>query len=244
MSVKKIPCRIVLAATVVVLLALVAGPAMAASITLGADADTYTRAGKSAGSAADLDVRGFGGGDFEAYIRFDLSGVASAITGATLTLHETGASRNDGITTDRHEVHGLLNLPGNTPQNWDESVDLSPGAEYTNVGGARVDLAQVMNLDAQDGANVTEVVPGTDDVDVTTSGPDLVTFLNGRLADGGLATFIVTIDSTNRGYGFASKENAEPSYQPKLELTTIPEPASLALAMVGLVALGLLRRQK
>jgi hypothetical protein len=215
----------------------------AATIMVGADADTYTRAGVGAGAAANLDVRGFGGGDFVGYVRFDLSGVPGPVTEATLKLHETAGSRNDGITTGRHQLYGLTNAAGNTAQNWDESVDLDPGAEYDNTGGSLIDVAQVFNLDADAGANVTEAVPGSDDVDVTTSGADLVTFINSRLADGGLTTFLVGINANNRGYGFASRENENADIRPMLTLTVVPEPASwLLLGLAGMVAAVTRRR--
>lgn len=222
------------------------GAAHAATMTVISSADTYTRDGFGAGGAADLDVRGFGGGDFVAYIRFDLSGVTGPIDAATLKLHETAGSRNDGITNGRHQLYGLTNAAGNTPQNWDESVDLDPGAEYDNTGGNNIDLAQVFNLDADAGATVTETVPGTDNVDVTTSGADLVTFLNQRLGDNGLVTFVVSIDADNRGYGFASRENAEPAFRPMLTISgqnVVPEPASLALLAAAIGGLALVRRK-
>jgi hypothetical protein len=221
----------------------VASASSVQAATLTPVADTYTRSGVDAGTNGNLDVRGFGGADFEAYIRFDLSGLGASIASATLTLHETAGSRNDGITLGRHEVQGLLNLAGNTPQNWDESMDLDAGAEYDNVGGNRVDLAQVFNLDADDGANVTETVPGTDGVPVTTSGPDLASFLNGRLADGGLATFIITINASGRGYGFASRENADPNLWPTLDVTLVPEPSGLALLLGAAGAAAMFRRK-
>jgi len=224
---------------------LTTGSALAIPIQLTPDADTYTRDGVSAGSAANLDVRGFGGGDFVAYVRFDLSAInIDTIISSTLTLHETAGSRNDGITNGRHQLYGLTNAAGNTPQNWIESIDLDPGAEYDNTGGNGIDLARVFNLDAEAGANVTEAVPGTDQVAVTTFGSDLVTFLNNRVDDNGLATFIVAIDADNRGYGFASREHPDSNLRPTLDLeysVAVPEPGSLGL--LGLALLLLARRR-
>lgn len=221
-----------------------AGSASAA-ITLIADADTFTRGGVNAGSAANLAVQGFtGGGDFAAYIRFDMSSITAPITDARFILHETAGSRNDAIVTGRHRVQGLLNAPGNTPQNWDEAtlVDatVNTGSEYLGTAGNPFDGDPLVtfNLDADAGANVVETIPGTDNVDVEISGPDLVTFLNARLADGGLVTFLVSINATNRGYGFASREHPEAAFHPRLVLTVVPEPATLGLiAGAGLLAL-------
>lgn len=231
------------------LLAALPGAVLADTSTLTPIADTYTRTGVGAGTAVNLDVRGFGGGDFVAYIKFDLSSLPiDSITGATFTLHETAGSRNDGITTGRFQNFGLTTAAGNTPQNWDEATlidtTVNAGAEYTNTGGDGVDLAQVFNLDAEGGANVTESVPGTDGVPVSITGPDLVTFLNQRVADGGLVTFINTIDANDRGYGFASRENADSGLWPSLELTytAVPEPSAFALFGLGVAGLLVWRR--
>jgi len=100
----------------------------------------------------------------------------------------------------------------------------------------------VFNLDPELGANVTETVPGTDNVAVTTTGADLVSFLQQRADDNGLVTFMVAIDAENRGYGFASRENEDVTLRPSLEVTAVPEPASLAL--IGLGGLAMLKRRR
>jgi hypothetical protein len=206
------------------------------AVTLVPVADSYTRTGVGAGAAENLDTRDFGtaGGDFVSYVRFDLAALGvQSISQAALVLHETAGSRNDFIVTGRHAVFGLTDATGNTVQAWDESTDLVPGAEYANTGGDLVDTNQVFVLDADRGANVTETIPGNDNVEVTTEGEDMVAFLNGRLAAGGLATFILVCDAgtSGRGYGFASRENLIYA-PPRLTLrgTIKPQIAEIALA--------------
>jgi hypothetical protein len=224
---------------------LVNGTCQAATIALTSDADTYTRSGVNAGSAAVMDIRGFAGGDFIGYFRFDLSSVPGPILDAKLTLSKLQSARNDVITTGRFLNYGLTNAAGNTPQNWDEATlaEGNVGAEYTNVGGNLVDPTQLFNLDSDTGANVVE---GVDNAIVPQmlSGPDLVTFLNQRLADNGLATIISGINASGRGWGWGTKENADTAVWPKLEVTVaVPEPASWCLALVGLAIVGVRRRR-
>lgn len=223
--------------------------------SLIAEADTYIRdASEARGTFTFVDVRGFSGADFVAYIRFNLSGLGNIeVREATLSLYKVAGSRNDTITTGRHEVQGLLDLPGNTPQDWVESGPgalntLTVGLEYNPAAPNSVDLSRVVNLDMEDGANVVETV-GDAPVPTTLSGPDLVSFLNSRVAAGGLVTFIVSINASNdRGYGFASRENATVAYWPRLDLTyvPVPEPGVWVLAGVGLSVVGgwLKRKEK
>jgi hypothetical protein len=197
-------------------------------------------------------VRGFAAADFVSYIRFDMSTLnIGEISSATLSLYRIQGSRNDGITNDRHEVQGLLSLPGNTPQNWDElgATGLSTataGLEYSPAAANSVDLTRVVNLDPADGANITETV-GAAPIATTITGPDLVSFLNSRADDGGLVTFVVSINANNdRGYGFASKENGDAALHPSLtlEYTEVPEPAGAALLAVALVVTAAVRRRE
>ena len=197
--------------------------------TLTPVADTFTRAGVDAGSATVLDVRDWdGANDWMAYVRFDLSGyVVEDITSATLSFYKMAASRNDTIVTDRFDVYGLLDVAGNTPQDWDEATlaDGNLGAEYTNTGGDQLDFGRVFNLDQESGADVVETVSNIDFTPQSITGPDLVTFLLNRADDDGLVTFITLVDAGDRrGWGYGSRENATPERRPTLELDFDGEP--------------------
>lgn len=200
--------------------------------TLSPVADTWITSGGSPGSDSVLDVRDFTRGDDRiAYIRFDLSGIdIQDLNSATLTLHKQPASRNDSMNTGRFVVQGLTSVAGNTAQDWNESTLSSStvGAEYTNVGGEGIDLSRVFNLDLQQMADVLE---GTDNITgfARLTGDDLVTFLESRIADDGLVTFITYVEETvDRGWGYGSRENTDPSLRPTLELNfageEIPDP--------------------
>jgi hypothetical protein len=226
--------------------------ATAATMTLGSNADSYVRDATDRGAFTFVDNRGFAGADFVGYFRFDMSALnIDSISSATLSLHRIAGSRNDAISNARFEVQGLLNVAGNTPQNWIETgagalSTATVGLEYNIAQPNSVDLARVVNLDADDGASVTETTAASP-IPTTLVGPDLISFLNARADDGGLVTFVVSVNANNdRGYGFASKENADANIRPTLtlEYTEVPEPASAALALVALVAVGVAARRK
>lgn len=232
--------------------------------TLGSSNDTWIREGESyIGNGTDgaLDSRY----SFVPYIQFNLSGLSiDEISNATLSVNKVAAGRNDGISTERFAVYGLTNQEGNTLQIWDEQEDFDPtdatdGLDFRNVGAEWVDDAtqngivrsRLFSLDAQDGANVTESVDNDEAIPETLTGPDLVAFLNQRVDDNGYVTFLIPVEiasptnpTDGRGYGIASKENANATLAPTLtfEFTAVPEPTSLAL--LGLGGLGLLRRRR
>ncbi|MGI9176281.1 MAG: autotransporter-associated beta strand repeat-containing protein [Pirellulales bacterium] len=200
--------------------------------TLSPVADTFTRAGVSAGTAQTLVVQdnNGSGGDVMAYLRFDLSQVdLTGVTNAFLTLQKIGG---DTIVTDRFDVFGLANIAANTPQNWSETTlaNTGLGAEYTTTSGNGLDSARVVKLDCDGtaGANVIEQVSNSGSPQHL-SGVDLVQFLRDRKADGGLATFIALVDAgASRGWSYGARENATAALRPTLRLDFTPAYAKVA----------------
>ena len=196
------------------------------AVTLLPTADTYTRAGVNAGSATTLETRDLNGagGDYMAYLRFDLSGVdLTGITNAYFNLQKVGGAI---INSDRFDVFGLADLPGNTPQNWNEATlaNSGLGLEYTTTGGNYLDTTRVVNLSSEGigGADVIEQVTSSGKSQFL-FGVDLVNFLKDRQAAGGLATLIVLVDAgANRDLVYGSRENPDPSLRPTLRLEFLP----------------------
>lgn len=176
-----------------------------------------------------------GSRDYYGYVRFDLSslGLGTQIMDASLTFTKvTTAERNDTLTSGRFRALGLLDVAGNTPQNWDELALTwnTKGAEY--ISENTYDATRVVDFDGTAG---NEAVTTTT---ATISGLNLVSFLNNRLAADGLATFIVDFASTEngRGYGLGTKENADQATWPRLTVV-VPEPGTIGLGLVGLMLL-------
>jgi len=227
--------------------------ALAAQLTLNPVADTYTRSGHNAGTDPILNIYGSGSGDFMAYLRFDLSALpaGATINSADFTVYYESASRSDTITAGRFGNFGLLDVAGNTPQNWDE-LTLAEGNTGQEYGGTYASLTAgvtsgwLYNLDADNGANVTETIgASTAGAPQSLSGPDLVSFLNTQVADGGLATIISAINAENgRGYGYASKDNADSSVWPTLTINYTPVPEPSTLAFFGLALTGFFARRR
>lgn len=194
---------------------------MLAAATLDATDDTFLRNGLNGGAADTLDSRF----SFVPYIKFDLSELnIDEISSATLTVSKVASARNDSINADRFAVYGLTSLAGNTPQDWSETTlvaGMNSGAEWVDDAALNgVDRSRLFNLDAEDGANVTETIAGGTNVPQLLSGPDLVAFLNQRVDDNGLVTFAIPVEvDGGLGYGLASKEYADASLRPQLEIT-------------------------
>lgn len=201
----------------VCLAAALATSVQAAELTVGPDADTYVISNDTTahGDAVYMYLQDTANG--VAYLRFNLAEInVSSVQNATLTLYTSGgAPRNDNVVAARFVLHGLNNVPGNTPQDWSEATLTSAtvGAEYTTNGGEP--LVNVTDLDDTT-AGITETITrvGTNYYDVggisiTVTGDPLVQFLQSRVEDNGLVTFVIDFpnSTTGRGFGIASKEN-------------------------------------
>jgi len=197
------------------------------------EADTYLRDATVYGGLEYMDVRG-GSVDHASYLRFNLSELAAlgpgTVKDVTLTLRKVAGTRNDTITNGRFSLHGLNNMPGNTPQNWSELTLTENGAV---AAGQEWNGAVPMTTAITNGwiTDLDDNVPGISEVIasdvITITGPALEAFIQSRVQDGGLVTFIIACeDSNDRGYGIATKENSNPDYRPRLQLTYLLEGAT------------------
>ncbi len=224
-----------------ILLACMCGLAAHADVTttVVSSADTGIRSATATyGADTYMYIYGATSTYYMGYVRFDLRGLSiSTVLDASLKMTVSGgAPRNDGLVTGRYGLHGLNNVAGNTPQDWDEATlnQSNTGLEVNwSASGGTLDLARLTNLDSDDATGTTETIvngtgggyaPGTT---ITTTGAPLVNFLQSRVNDNGLVTFIIRQDGSGaRGYGLATKENATVEYRPVLTITYIPGGAS------------------
>lgn len=204
--------------------------------TITSDADTNVRdALGTYGSDVLMYIFGSTTANYMGYVRFDLNPLAiDTISSATLKMTVSGgAPRNDTLTTGRYAPHGLLNIAGNTPQNWDEATlnQGSTGAEV-NWTTRTINMTNVVNLDGDVAGNIETLVAGPGGAyaagtTLSTTGVPLVDFLNARADDDGLVTFIINGEmNNNRGYGLGTRENLTPEYRPQLTLTYTTKGAS------------------
>ena len=138
--------------------------ALAAEFTVGSAADTYVTNADTTphGSATYMYLHDTS--NAVGYLRFDLSGLnISTVQSATLTLVISGdAPRNDNPVNARFFLHGLNNVAGNTPQNWDEATLTSAngGVEWTTNGGEPLVNTTPLDDTTAD-AGITETITST-----------------------------------------------------------------------------------
>jgi len=210
-------------------------------LAVGSAADTWVAASEpnAQGAIEYMPIHG-GNADRAGYVRFDLSGLnIKAIQSATLSLYVHGSIpkppfRNDSCVTGRFALYGLNNVAGTTPQDWDEALLTSAltGVEMDwATGTAIIATGEATDLD-DDVLGITETVdpagsPGNASLGaaITITGDALVSFLQSRVDDNGLVTFILkNDDGSDRGYGLCTKEFADEAYRPTLSLTATVKP--------------------
>lgn len=206
-----------------------------ATTTLTAAADTQIRFGihedNNFGNSAFLDIRQNDGAprDFLSYVRFDLSSLnVGSISEASFNLTSTGG---DFWTGGRFRIVGLDNVASNTPQDWNEDTLTwnSAGDEidtsiYPNPNPTDSVLvaSRTTNLDGSV-AGVVETTPGNGNAGEQGGihGETLIDFLQQRVDDNGLVTFIIDmpVNNPDRTIAFASREHDTSGWAPSLELT-------------------------
>ncbi|MCP5543262.1 MAG: autotransporter-associated beta strand repeat-containing protein [Akkermansiaceae bacterium] len=222
------------------------GNAVPGSITLEPAADAFVfqnDGGSSAnsqnfGTSAELDLFQQGTGLYAfSYVRFDLGTLPSEATidAATLTFTKVtntnegvDSVRNDNLTTGRFGVWGMLDVAGNTPQDWSETgiTADSAGAELTGGANPQFDTAtpRAVSFDGI-GETVSGTGVGSTAANTDSGGGALTGFLQGRLdatAGSGLATFLVDFAedrsaTSGRGFALGSRE-ASSGNRPTLEI--------------------------
>ncbi|UCC97593.1 MAG: hypothetical protein JSW66_17335, partial [Phycisphaerales bacterium] len=206
----------------------IVGGVQADTIAVGSDADTYVQNDTVYGNEVYMYLHN---ANYVGYLRFDLAAHnVLSVESATLILTYSGnAPRNDTLNNGRFALSGLDNVAGNTPQDWDEAVlsVSNVGAEYGTNGGDP--LVNVTSLN-DDIPGITEDVAATGanywdpgGTTVTISGDPLVSFIQNRIDDNGLVTFLLEFPGggSGRGYGLASKENDTEQWRPRLELAAV-----------------------
>jgi hypothetical protein len=216
----------------------------AVTLTIGSDADTWTAATETDPyGALDYMVLYGAGSGYSGYLRFDLAAVnVTKVEAATLTLTVHGAIpkppyRNDTVVIGRFALYGLNDVAGNTIQNWDEATfngsDVGAEMDWTTgmvvtAGGRATDLDDDVQGITE---TVTNAATGGWDLGttITITGDALVRFIQSRVDDDGLVTFILKDDdAAARGYGICTKEYADETYRPRLEITGAVSPKTAA----------------
>jgi hypothetical protein len=235
----------------------VARPADAAVVrttAFGNGADTYlSNDGQSTNEGPDgthggnttMLIRNFAGTRMKmAYVRFDLSGVSGGLDGAVLSFELLSTANRDRTL----QIYGLTDNA--TDDAWSEST-----TSYNTAAGvipnpptalAQVDIDETkMTLLGTIGMNGSAAQVVRSDNGLADTSLNLDSFL---AADtNGLVTLLI-INSTsdsNASYSLTSKENTTAGVTfPTLELpnAVVPEPA--ATALLGLIAIGTLMRER
>ncbi|KAF0094248.1 MAG: FG-GAP repeat-containing protein [Puniceicoccaceae bacterium 5H] len=211
-------------------------PADVASVNIAGDAGAPSISTSGVGDTIYLRSREFSSGAVRnnvAYLQFDLSSLNNddVIQAATLRLNKIAG---DTVVTGRVALFGLMDLAGNVQQDWN-SGSFTYGDEFdpaifndavSTPGASPINLSNVVNFDEQ------EAVSGNT---VTLSSDDLNDFLQSRVADDGLVTFILTFPSQGDGndksltyasHTYTDDTNLRPTLEVAFSDASLPSPPS------------------
>ena len=217
----------------------------------GNGADAYVQKGNATtnyGTAANVTVKNSGTSTTtrKGYLRFDLSSLSQLATNVSLNLDVATNNQGGGSTTPAVQVVNVYGLnDAEAGQNW---VEGDGGTDNNPAGEINWNNAPANTL-ADNGIDTTKAtllgsftVPAlTPPQSIQFTSLDLVNFVNADTD--GLATIILQRQTFNSSWNlaFASGEHATLA-APTLAIATVPEPASMAMLLLGLPAI--IRRRK
>lgn len=182
-----------------------------------------------------------------AYMQFDLSELGSNIVVISASLEVTKVSTNpvqafagvhsdsDAVIVDsRTAFYGLNNVVGNTAQHWSEaSLSFNTAGDEITTGSALgSDPFNTASGRTTDLNGLESISGGTV---VTVAGSELDAFVQSRITDGGLATFMLDFESaeTGKGFAFNTRNSGLSNAMPTLTLNyTIGEPPPQSVLLV------------
>lgn len=228
--------------------AVVALASLSRGATITSSADTYIASASSTtpqGTATQI-VENISSGNANrrwAYVSFDLSSFSNPITSAELDLYNTifptaanGAAVIDvyGLSTNKITPANENTLTYSNDPNVDTSTTPNTLKIANTYGGAPLTTF----------TSAVKTAAGTDVAFNVSGSGNVLNYLNANL--GGTATFVIYGQNRtdNAGFAWASKENTTAgAFAPTLTLS-VPEPASLSVALTGSVLLLARRRPR
>lgn len=174
------------------------------------------------------------------YIQFDLSSIVAPLTESRFEITMQSSAASDA---GANQLYGLNDIAGNTAQNWANLTYNTVGDEVPGDGDSETqDLGSIGTTGAENLWDIGDLPAITGVADELlaidqTSNPQLLSFLNSRI--GNFATLLIVQDNgvDNELLFNASEDPAE--LRPRL---VIPEPASVTLLAIGLLAAFVIRR--